>query len=46
MMRRSYTRSSEKEVLVQLRNSLNPYEKIKTRSDRAGPPPLLRWSAC
>ena len=30
-MRRSYTRSSEKEILVQLRNSLNPYEKIETR---------------
>ena len=30
-MRRSYTRSSEKEILVQLRNSLNPYEKMETR---------------
>ena len=31
VMRRSYTRSSEKEILVQLRNSLNPYEKMETR---------------
>ena len=30
-LQRAYTRSTEKDLLVQLRDSLNPYQKLETR---------------